>query len=443
MNMSESNETLAAVARYLRIRTEHATQKALHESLKGHPLLPKGRKRKRKPYHVAPSEMPSVVANHSSTVNAPAIDDPVPRIVSSSINSTPSMPDRKSYCVDMQPNMTRHRRDAARSVRTCDHNLTREIEAKVFDTGPLTDGSFADIDHDDLLQLDYTASVLSGSTAVSLSALSANHAANASLEAVRLTHNASYADIRHDIDAHYFSDSSVERNDLTDIVFYSEVSQASRLRRVQDASGTSSEPVLVCKDDNDCSQTNTGAASPGIVTFADLEELITASTERFYPRVRRKPFPEILAQNLQPSPIHGISCTSCLRTCFSIGQALNTRSYASRTQSTVLVELFARLVINRDENDVATIYSLQDMSHDRPPHLPIDLTQSGSRHARYMLERIGGNLCRCIGAVYKDAGQNPSIAIMAAHAACWDDVEYAAASFRSNDDYARNADIAF
>ncbi|KAJ9620192.1 hypothetical protein H2203_007957 [Taxawa tesnikishii (nom. ined.)] len=143
----------------------------------------------------------------------------------------------------------------------------------------------------------------------------------------------------------------------------------------------------------------------------------------------RKSFPEQIKDR---SPVIGASANNLLRTCFRIGEALNTGCQAVRVGRSMTIELYARVVSScREPEGVKQHFVFADLFHDRPPHLTgvyeiwkgVDLWDYDS--GRFLMAQEGGRLCRCVGKMSRE-GQGWKLTVLNIWEATWEDVEYAA-----------------
>lgn len=130
------------------------------------------------------------------------------------------------------------------------------------------------------------------------------------------------------------------------------------------------------------------------------------------PPILRKPFPLPI---LDRSPIFGATNTTMLRTCFRLGEALNVGSNAVRTNTNVILELYARVTSShRDGRKQSFVF--RDLYHDNPPWLEGTFELWGqsvlwdldSKAFLGVEKKQGGLMCRLIGKMRKDAEKGGS-----------------------------------
>jgi hypothetical protein len=147
------------------------------------------------------------------------------------------------------------------------------------------------------------------------------------------------------------------------------------------------------------------------------------------PPISRPPFPRLVRDR---SPIHGVSATMNLRTCFRIGEALNSGVFAVNNNKDIIIELYARVVSSyREDGGYRQYFVFADLFHDRPPFLngEYDLW-NGSTLWEFDSQRFLGSqdpmkekLCRCVGRVKKDE-RVFKFTVLNIWEASWDDVKH-------------------
>ncbi|KAK8217534.1 hypothetical protein M8818_001292 [Zalaria obscura] len=146
-------------------------------------------------------------------------------------------------------------------------------------------------------------------------------------------------------------------------------------------------------------------------------------------RIVRAPFP---SQILDRSPVIGVSANTVLRTCFRVGEALNTGCNAVRNNRDVALELYARVTSSwREPNSVKQHLVFTDLYNDRPPYISgtyelwkgVELWDYDS--SRFLVPLEGGRLCRCIGRMRRD-GSKWKLTVLHIWEATWEDIDYAA-----------------
>lgn len=145
----------------------------------------------------------------------------------------------------------------------------------------------------------------------------------------------------------------------------------------------------------------------------------------------RKPF---LSTVLNRSPIFGASKGTVLRTCFRVGEALNTGSQAVRCGNNVVIELYARVTGSWREPKPSRKqhFVFKDLYHDKPPHLEgtyelWDQAQLWDLDSKPFLTAKDGHgmICRMIGKMRRD-GSKWGIEVLSIWEASWEDVDYVA-----------------
>jgi hypothetical protein len=159
--------------------------------------------------------------------------------------------------------------------------------------------------------------------------------------------------------------------------------------------------------------------------------------EVLHRRIVRPPFMQPIHDR---SPIVGISATTRLRTCFRIGEALNTSFSAVRNSSqaastSILIELYAKVSSSqREESGVRHHFTFADLFHEEKPPFITGICEcwKGSELWEYDCRRflgsgIGGQkkkLCRVIASMKRE-GKEWSLVVLNIWEATWNDVEYA------------------
>jgi hypothetical protein len=147
------------------------------------------------------------------------------------------------------------------------------------------------------------------------------------------------------------------------------------------------------------------------------------------PPILRPPFPPPVQDR---SPIHGVSAATNLRTCFRVGEALNSGVFALHNNKDIVIELYARVVSShREDRGVRQHFVFADLFHDRPPFLngEYDLWK-GSTLWDYDSKRFldpqdptKQKLCRCVGRV-KKVEKDLKFTVLNIWEASWDDVKH-------------------
>ena len=144
--------------------------------------------------------------------------------------------------------------------------------------------------------------------------------------------------------------------------------------------------------------------------------------------ITRKPFP---THTKDRSPVSGLSADAVLRTCFRIGEALNEGCQAVRLGRDMLIELYARVIESRSEENSVQRLQLHDCFHDRPPFLDAVLDDGKdyklwSRSANgTMMAEGSGTLCKLVGKMRR-RDLKWEFAVLNTRQVSWNDVEYVA-----------------
>lgn len=154
------------------------------------------------------------------------------------------------------------------------------------------------------------------------------------------------------------------------------------------------EPLSVAAKDTTRSSSTPAANTIALSSNAALAEVRSP--------IVRKPFP---ARAADRSPILGLSPAMVIRTCFRIGEALNTGCDAARRNENVILELFARLesTVHNIENGRGREFVFADLYHFRPPKLtgtqnPSKDDEMWDQADREILQGSSGVslVCRCL-----------------------------------------------
>ncbi len=144
----------------------------------------------------------------------------------------------------------------------------------------------------------------------------------------------------------------------------------------------------------------------------------------------RPPFPKPLQDH---SPITGIKSSTILRTCFRIGEALNAASLASRSGTTILTELYARVRFSSREPDGGKQrLEFGDLfCGERPPFLSgtYELWREGGLWEEDSKVFVGdegrGKMCRAVGWLKRDLETRMwKMVVLSIWEADWEDVEW-------------------
>ena len=144
----------------------------------------------------------------------------------------------------------------------------------------------------------------------------------------------------------------------------------------------------------------------------------------------RPAFPKLIRDR---SPILGLSNQIALRVCFRIGEALNAASWALRNNFDLTVELYARVTTSEREAFKQN-FSFADLFTDKPPYLRgvwsmwkgVALWDEDA--LRLLSKPSEGNMCRVMGKLSRESGNDWEMSILSVWAVGWEDVEAAKAS---------------
>ncbi|KAJ3939114.1 uncharacterized protein N0V96_010551 [Colletotrichum fioriniae] len=145
----------------------------------------------------------------------------------------------------------------------------------------------------------------------------------------------------------------------------------------------------------------------------------------------RPPFPDKMRDR---SVVVGLSSAIVMRTCFRIGELLNTQARCSREKQDVFYELFARVVYSNREN-IARVQHIQlrDLFTDRQPFLSgiFKGWKSGgpvNDQSKVFLGPDGKDrLCRCVCKISEDkkAAIGRSATLLSIRETTWDEIQWA------------------
>lgn len=157
----------------------------------------------------------------------------------------------------------------------------------------------------------------------------------------------------------------------------------------------------------------------------------TSSTwERSSKPIVRKPFPEQIKDR---SPVIAISGNTVLRTCFRVGEALNTGCQAARLGRHVVLELYARVKSSwREERATQQDFMFSDLYHDNPPFMNgvyenyKGASEREEESARFLNADENEQLCRVVGTMRRKDGSKWEIVVLNVREVSWADIEYIA-----------------
>ncbi|KAF1995362.1 hypothetical protein P154DRAFT_397022, partial [Amniculicola lignicola CBS 123094] len=143
----------------------------------------------------------------------------------------------------------------------------------------------------------------------------------------------------------------------------------------------------------------------------------------------RKPIvrPRFPQQTRDRSPIIGLSSNTLLRTCFRIGEAINTGCQAVKNGKNVVLELYARVLTSK-RDDKKQHFVFCDLYHRKPPYIkavydaaiwkPVELFNFDSG---LLLQE--NRMCRCIGKMRRD-GKAWELVVLNIWPTTWEDIEW-------------------
>lgn len=137
---------------------------------------------------------------------------------------------------------------------------------------------------------------------------------------------------------------------------------------------------------------------------------------------------------LDRSSIAGASKATLLRTCFRLGEALNTGSRAARTNSSVVIELYARVTSSWREQPPGRKqhFVFADIYHDKPPILEGTFELYNQAHLwdldsqAFLTTSPSGRLCRAIVKMKRHEHEKWKLEVLNIWEATWADVDLAA-----------------
>ncbi len=157
-----------------------------------------------------------------------------------------------------------------------------------------------------------------------------------------------------------------------------------------------------------------------------LAPLVQDHTDIYKPIVR-PPFPD---QARDRSPVVGLSADTLLRTCFRVGEALNTGCNAARHGRNVIIELYARVTSSyRESKTDKQHFVFADLFHNHPPFLNgvyelwkgVELWDYDS--SLFLVASNVERMCRCVGRLKRE-GKGWKFIVLNIWEASWDDIDY-------------------
>lgn len=179
-------------------------------------------------------------------------------------------------------------------------------------------------------------------------------------------------------------------------------------------------------------QNQTSPQVPASTAAEATEDCLNAI---LHPPIIRPPFPKPIHDR---SPLIGVSASLVLKTCFRVGECLNTgctfaRNSNTQSSDTILLELYAKVVSShRDDNGVTQHFVLADLFHEkRGPFLNATCeTWKGSELWEYDCGRFlfadssdEKQICRAVGRMKREGGKWRFV-VLNIWEATWEDVEF-------------------
>ncbi|KAF6814207.1 hypothetical protein CMUS01_12695 [Colletotrichum musicola] len=170
--------------------------------------------------------------------------------------------------------------------------------------------------------------------------------------------------------------------------------------------------------------------TPAVTCDAEPTTSATTLSPNSTPIVR-PPFPACIRDR---SVVVGLSTTVLMRTCFRVGELLNTHAKCAREKQDVVMELFARVAYSSRESAAKTQhFQLRDLYTDHQPFLSgvFKDWKSGSSidEETKALTGHGGKdkLCRCVCKMTDDkkTATGRSAQILSIRETTWDEVHEA------------------
>ena len=147
------------------------------------------------------------------------------------------------------------------------------------------------------------------------------------------------------------------------------------------------------------------------------------------PNEQRKPIvrPVFPSQARGRSPIIGLTSNTLLRTCFRIGEAINSGRSAVKCGKNIILELYARVLYSKRYNNKQS-FVFCDLYHINAPYINAVYdaaiwkadNQFNYDSARLLQEM---KMCRCIGKMKKE-GNEWVLAISSVWEASWEDIDW-------------------
>lgn len=129
--------------------------------------------------------------------------------------------------------------------------------------------------------------------------------------------------------------------------------------------------------------------------------------------------------------LFGVSSSSALRTCFRVGEALNTGCQAVRNNRNLVLELYARVTSSWREPKPSRKqhFIINDLYHDKPPYIngTFELWDQSTLweqdSSSFLKAGAGGVLCRTIARMKRN-GTKWRLEILSIWQVDWEDVEH-------------------
>ncbi|USW48214.1 hypothetical protein Slin15195_G015330 [Septoria linicola] len=141
----------------------------------------------------------------------------------------------------------------------------------------------------------------------------------------------------------------------------------------------------------------------------------------------RQAFPQLI---LDRSPIAGATRSTTLRTCFRLGEALNVGSQAVRTNTSIVIELYARVMSSWREPQPGRKqhFVFADLYHDKAPQVDgtFELFNQASLwdldSQTFLPGSASGSMCRAMVRMKRDTQQKWRFEVLSIWQASWEDV---------------------
>ena len=171
---------------------------------------------------------------------------------------------------------------------------------------------------------------------------------------------------------------------------------------------------------------NRSSAATSVMTAIADGNATNCSHQFLRAPIVRPPFPEPVRER---SRLIGVSCSTYLRTCFRIGEAIKEGSLAVQSNKDVVLELYAKVDSSwREPSGLKQHFVFSDLFHDRPPKLfaVFELCMASELWAYDSAQFLGakgkGRKCRCIGKLKRESNAWKMV-VLNIWEATWNDIE--------------------